>query len=78
MYGVANFPRSLAPTAGADIKEISGMDGIEARSLRYLEDLCSGMRAVRKPMLAAVEGMAVGTCVMGEVAQDKRTAVSED
>lgn len=45
--------------AGADIKEISNLDGEEARRVRYLEDLCLGLRSVRKPLLAAVEGMAV-------------------
>lgn len=46
-------------TAGADIKEISTMDAEAARSCRYLEDLCHGMAAVRKPILAAVDGPAV-------------------
>ncbi|CAH0026097.1 unnamed protein product [Clonostachys rhizophaga] len=46
--------------AGADIKEISNLDGEEARRVRYLEDLCLGLRSVRKPLLAAVEGMALG------------------
>ncbi|KAF4501294.1 enoyl- hydratase [Fusarium agapanthi] len=47
-------------TAGADIKEISTMDTEAARSCRYLEDLCHGMAAVRKPVLAAVDGPALG------------------
>lgn len=46
-------------SAGADIKEISTMDAEAARSCRYLEDLCHGMAAVRKPILAAVDGPAV-------------------
>jgi enoyl-CoA hydratase len=45
--------------AGADIGEISRLDAEEARKCRYLSDLCSGMQAVRKPLIAAVEGMAV-------------------
>ena len=38
------------------------MDGETARSCRYLEDLCHGMQAVRKPLLAAVNGHAVSCC----------------
>ncbi|KAK0388985.1 hypothetical protein NLU13_2562 [Sarocladium strictum] len=46
--------------AGADIKEIAAMDAEAARSCRYLEDLCHGMQALRKPLLAAVNGHALG------------------
>ncbi|KAI1034209.1 hypothetical protein LB503_012450 [Fusarium chuoi] len=46
--------------AGADIGEISRLDAEDARGCRYLADLCSGMQAVRKPLIAAVEGMALG------------------
>lgn len=46
-------------TAGADIKEISGLDAEGARKCRYLENLCQGLKNVRKPVIAAVEGMAV-------------------
>ncbi|KAH7233600.1 ClpP/crotonase-like domain-containing protein [Fusarium tricinctum] len=46
--------------AGADIGEISKLDAESARGCRYLADLCAGMRAVRKPLIAAVEGMALG------------------
>ncbi|KAL6865502.1 hypothetical protein ACO1O0_001596 [Amphichorda felina] len=46
--------------AGADIKEISGLGAEDARQRRYLEDLCLGLRKVRKPIMAAVEGMALG------------------
>ena len=49
-------PRSIA---GADIKEISELDAAEAAKRRYLEDLCLGIKAVKKPILAAVEGIAV-------------------
>jgi enoyl-CoA hydratase len=48
-------------TAGADIKEISGLDAEAARNCRYLENLCQGLKNVRKPIIAAVEGMAVST-----------------
>ncbi|KAK7425593.1 hypothetical protein QQZ08_007916 [Neonectria magnoliae] len=47
-------------SAGADIKEISELDADAARGRRYLADLCAGMRAVRKPLIAAVEGIALG------------------
>ncbi|KAH7027293.1 ClpP/crotonase-like domain-containing protein [Microdochium trichocladiopsis] len=47
-------------SAGADIKEISAMDAEAARHCRYLQDLCAGMAAVRKPVIAALEGMALG------------------
>jgi hypothetical protein len=46
--------------AGADIKEIAYLDSEAARKCRYLEDLCQGMARVRKPLIAAVEGLAVG------------------
>lgn len=46
-------------TAGADIKEIAAIDTESAQRRRYLEDLCKGLEAVRKPLIAAVEGMAV-------------------
>ncbi|KAK2600026.1 hypothetical protein QQS21_005260 [Conoideocrella luteorostrata] len=47
-------------SAGADLKDIAGLDSAGARSCRYLEDLCVGMAAVRKPLLAAVNGPALG------------------
>lgn len=47
-------------TAGADLKDTSVLDGESARQVRYLEDLCNGLRDTRKPVIAAVEGMAVG------------------
>ncbi|KAL2835980.1 ClpP/crotonase-like domain-containing protein [Aspergillus pseudoustus] len=47
-------------SAGADIKEISQLDGESAHRRRYLEDLCNGLRNVRKPVIAAVEGKALG------------------
>ncbi|KAF3009047.1 hypothetical protein E8E14_005135 [Neopestalotiopsis sp. 37M] len=45
-------------SAGADIKEIQAIDTEAAQKRRYLEDLCNGLQAVRKPLIAAVEGMA--------------------
>ncbi|KAL2809215.1 ClpP/crotonase-like domain-containing protein [Aspergillus granulosus] len=47
-------------SAGADIKEISQLDAESAHQRRYLEDLCNGMRSVHKPIIAAVEGKALG------------------
>ncbi|KYK61356.1 putative enoyl-CoA hydratase, mitochondrial [Drechmeria coniospora] len=47
-------------SAGADLNDIAALDSAGARSARYLEDLCSGMAAVRKPILAAVNGPALG------------------
>ncbi|PNY29400.1 Uncharacterized protein TCAP_00691, partial [Tolypocladium capitatum] len=46
--------------SGADLNDIAVLDAAGARSCRYLEDLCSGMAAVRKPVLAAVNGPALG------------------
>ncbi|KAK4092855.1 hypothetical protein PCL_11525 [Purpureocillium lilacinum] len=44
--------------AGADLNDIAALDSAGARSCRYLEDLCSGVAAVRKPVIAAVNGPA--------------------
>ncbi|KNB09407.1 enoyl-CoA hydratase [Fusarium oxysporum f. sp. lycopersici 4287] len=52
--------------AGADIGEISRLDAEDARGCRYLADLCSGMQAVRKPLIAAVEGMATDDDFAGD------------
>ncbi|KAK3899944.1 ClpP/crotonase-like domain-containing protein [Staphylotrichum tortipilum] len=46
--------------AGADIKEIASLDSEAANQRRYLEDLCDGVAAVKKPLIAAVEGIAFG------------------
>ncbi|KAL2872403.1 enoyl-CoA hydratase/isomerase family protein [Aspergillus lucknowensis] len=47
-------------SAGADIKEISQIDAEKAHRTRYLEDLCDGLHSFRKPVIAAVEGKALG------------------
>ncbi|KAL4885454.1 ClpP/crotonase-like domain-containing protein [Aspergillus karnatakaensis] len=47
-------------SAGADIKEISQLDAEGARRVRYLEDLCDGVRKFRKPLIVAIEGKALG------------------
>lgn len=54
----------LRKIAGADIKEISQLDAEGARRCRYLEDLCHGLSNVRKPLIAAVEGMAVSSTAL--------------
>ncbi|RSL75833.1 hypothetical protein CEP51_010517 [Fusarium floridanum] len=60
--------------AGADISEISALDAEAARGRRYLEDLCTGMRSVRKPVIAAVEGMA---CDLIFASRDSRFGLPE-
>ncbi|KAM0359600.1 hypothetical protein ACHAP4_003196 [Fusarium culmorum] len=60
--------------AGADIGEISRLDAEGARYCRYLSDLCTGMQAVRKPLIAAVEGMA---CDLIFAAHDSRFGLPE-
>ncbi|KAL4865280.1 hypothetical protein BDV12DRAFT_211168 [Aspergillus spectabilis] len=47
-------------SAGADIKEISQIGAEDAHRIRYLEDLCDGVRNFRKPLIVAVEGKAIG------------------
>ncbi|KAL4901743.1 hypothetical protein BDW74DRAFT_69595 [Aspergillus multicolor] len=47
-------------SAGADLREIATLDVEGARQIRYLENLCNGLRSVRKPVIAAVEGKALG------------------
>ncbi|SPO05160.1 probable enoyl-CoA hydratase precursor, mitochondrial [Cephalotrichum gorgonifer] len=47
-------------SAGADLTDIAALDGEGARKSRYLENLCDGLRSTRVPVLAAVEGMALG------------------
>ncbi|PHH66094.1 hypothetical protein CDD81_619 [Ophiocordyceps australis] len=47
-------------SAGADLNDIAALDSGAARSCRYLENLCHGMAAVQKPIVAAVNGPALG------------------
>ncbi|KAH7305939.1 ClpP/crotonase-like domain-containing protein [Stachybotrys elegans] len=58
--GNDTFFCGLQLAAGADIKEIAALDAEAARKCRYLENLCHGLANVRKPLIAAVEGMALG------------------
>ncbi|ATY65074.1 enoyl-hydratase isomerase family [Cordyceps militaris] len=46
--------------AGADLNDIAPLDEAGARACRYLEDLCAGFAAVKKPIIAAVNGPALG------------------
>ncbi|KAJ3499284.1 hypothetical protein NLG97_g439 [Lecanicillium saksenae] len=46
--------------AGADLNDIAGLDEAGARASRYLEDLCNGFKSVNKPIVAAVNGPALG------------------
>lgn len=64
-------------SAGADIKEIQAIDTEAAQKRRYLEDLCNGLQAVRKPLIAAVEGMALGGGFEVALACDIITASTE-
>ncbi|KAL4934673.1 enoyl-CoA hydratase/isomerase family protein [Aspergillus undulatus] len=43
-------------SAGADLKEISELDAESAHRIRYLENLCNGVRNVRKPVIVALGG----------------------
>ncbi|OAQ95376.1 crotonase, core [Purpureocillium lilacinum] len=54
--------------AGADLNDIAALDSAGARSCRYLEDLCSGVAAVRKPVIAAVNGPACDLIVAAKSA----------
>ncbi|KAL4814615.1 ClpP/crotonase-like domain-containing protein [Aspergillus spinulosporus] len=47
-------------SAGADISEISKLDAEGARKIRYLENICDVLRGLRKLVIVAVEGMALG------------------
>ena len=48
-------------TAGADIKELKELTFVNAYMTRFLQSLSDGVSAVRKPVIAAVNGYAVST-----------------
>ncbi|EAQ93746.1 hypothetical protein CHGG_01981 [Chaetomium globosum CBS 148.51] len=57
------FPRpamALAAPAAQISERLPLLDTEAATKKRYLEDLCNGMAEVKKPLLAAVEGAALG------------------
>lgn len=48
------------PQAGADIKELKDLNFIDAFMGNFLQSLCDGVTSLRKPLLAAVHGFALG------------------
>ncbi|KAM3439472.1 hypothetical protein MY1884_007231 [Beauveria asiatica] len=46
--------------AGADLNDIAALDEAGARASQYLQDLCAGFASVKKPIIAAVNGPALG------------------
>jgi enoyl-CoA hydratase/carnithine racemase len=49
----------LQTIAGADIKELQLLDFAKAYAINFLQPLNRGVGAVRKPVIAAVNGFAV-------------------
>ena len=47
-------------SAGADLSELKHISTLEARRTQYLRDLSDAIRRTRKPIIASVEGFAVG------------------
>ena len=47
-------------SAGADIEELSTLDTAQAYARAWLKDLSDTVRGMRKPLIAAVEGFALG------------------
>jgi enoyl-CoA hydratase/carnithine racemase len=50
---------SLSLSAGADIKELNQLTFVKAYMDKFLQNLNDGVVAVRKPIIAAVNGYAV-------------------
>lgn len=48
--------------AGADIKEQSELDFVNAYSSDYLKNLTDGIASTHKPIIAAINGYAVRPC----------------
>lgn len=55
---IADTPSPLS-AAGADIKELQMLDFAKAYAINFLQPLNRGLAAVRKPVIAAVNGFAV-------------------
>ena len=49
----------LSLSAGADIKELNQLTFVKAYMDKFLQNLNDGVEAVRKPIIAAVNGYAV-------------------
>lgn len=47
-------------SAGADIRELSALDTAQAHARGWLKDLSDAVKGIRKPVIAAVEGYALG------------------
>ncbi len=47
-------------SAGADLKELSALDTPQAHARGWLKDLSDTVNGMRKPIIAAVEGFALG------------------
>ena len=47
-------------SAGADLSELKHISASEAHRIQYLRDLSIAVRRTRKPIIASVEGFAVG------------------
>jgi enoyl-CoA hydratase/carnithine racemase len=57
-----SMPMTVFPirsSAGADIKELQLLDFAKAYAINFLQPLNRGVAAVRKPVIAAVNGFAV-------------------
>ena len=50
-------------TAGADIKELKELTFVNAYTTNFLKNLNDGLAAVRKPVIAAVNGYAVSAAL---------------
>ena len=51
---------SALDVAGADLSELKNISTSEAYRIQYLRDLSNGVSQVRKPIIASIEGFAVG------------------
>jgi len=62
-------------SAGADIKTMRGMDSLKARELSFIgEELCSFLENLGKPVIAAINGYALGGGLEVAMACDLRIA----